>query len=279
MATTQTYNTSLINTSNPAFTYNAEKVNELDPNARVTAEQWTPDSNSLVENRLTGLLNQDNPYMQAARDSGLATAQSRGLLNSSIAAGSSQQAAIKAALPIASQDATTYANAGMTNRDAVNQANQFNAGTFNQRSLTNAGFVNDAARANTGIQANLATTNSSFENDAGKFNAGEANTSARLADELASRAQIARENTAASQAMASAQIGSAQAMANAQIQSATVQANAARETTMLTNMGSTLANSMQLNNSAINAIAISVTSAVYGMNVNDILGGTFGVGA
>lgn len=59
----------------------------------------------LVSEQLTGLLSQSSPYMQAARTSGEQYANTRGLLNSSLGAEASQQAAIKAALPVAQQDA------------------------------------------------------------------------------------------------------------------------------------------------------------------------------
>lgn len=46
------------------------------------------------------VLNSDNPYIQNARQQGLEHASNRGLLNSSIAAGNSQRAAIEASQPI-----------------------------------------------------------------------------------------------------------------------------------------------------------------------------------
>lgn len=54
---------------------------------------------------LTGLLASDSPYMTLARQAGLRTANRRGLLNSSIAAGASEASAIAAAAPLASQEA------------------------------------------------------------------------------------------------------------------------------------------------------------------------------
>jgi hypothetical protein len=59
-----------------------------------------------VEGRLTGLLGANSAYMQAARKGGIRTAARRGLLNSSIAAGAGEAAAIAAAAPIASQEAS-----------------------------------------------------------------------------------------------------------------------------------------------------------------------------
>lgn len=58
-----------------------------------------------VSGRLNGLLAENSLYTQMAREGGVRTAGRRGLLNSSIAAGSGQAAAIAAAAPIASQEA------------------------------------------------------------------------------------------------------------------------------------------------------------------------------
>lgn len=61
-----------------------------------------------VEARLSRLTAQDSPYMKVARQGAVRTAGRRGLINTSIAAGAGEEAAIKAALPIAQQDAAAY---------------------------------------------------------------------------------------------------------------------------------------------------------------------------
>jgi len=61
-----------------------------------------------VEDQMTGLLSKSSPYMKVARTGAKKQAASRGLLNSSIAAGAGEDAAIKNALPIAGQDAGAY---------------------------------------------------------------------------------------------------------------------------------------------------------------------------
>ena len=60
---------------------------------------------AFVEKRLEGLLSQDNAYMAQARTRAKQAAESRGLLNTSIATTAGESAALSAALPIASQDA------------------------------------------------------------------------------------------------------------------------------------------------------------------------------
>lgn len=58
-----------------------------------------------VANKVAALTKQDSPLMQAAATEGLKIANRRGLMNSSLAAGTSQTAALAYATPIASQDA------------------------------------------------------------------------------------------------------------------------------------------------------------------------------
>lgn len=80
----------------------------------------TPQESELVENRLTNLLSRDNPYIGNARIRAEEMANSRGLLNSSMAAGAAERSAIEAGLPIASQDANTFATAASENMGALN---------------------------------------------------------------------------------------------------------------------------------------------------------------
>lgn len=58
-----------------------------------------------TEERLNGLLANDSDYIKMAEAAGLRTANARGLLNSSMAAGAARGAAIERALPIAQADA------------------------------------------------------------------------------------------------------------------------------------------------------------------------------
>ena len=68
------------------------------------AGKWIPEDDSVVT-RLNGLLDSNSSYIQTARAAGTRTASRRGLLNSSIAAGAAESAAIAAGAPLASQDA------------------------------------------------------------------------------------------------------------------------------------------------------------------------------
>lgn len=70
--------------------------------------------NDDVVKALNDITSQNSDYMQLARTSGLQTANKRGLLNTSIAAGASQAAAIAAAAPLAAQNASQAAQRNET---------------------------------------------------------------------------------------------------------------------------------------------------------------------
>ena len=115
--------------------------------ADVTGREVTPEQ--LVQYQLNRILDSNSPLLQSARTRGLQFANQRGLLNSSIAAQASEQAAIDAALQIAQQDAATYAGADAQTVDAMNRA------ALQDASLgTNVNIVN-ADSANTAIQGFL----------------------------------------------------------------------------------------------------------------------------
>lgn len=75
---------------------------------------------STVAGQLQSLLSSDSPYLSENRRQATEQAGARGLLNSSIAAGAGQRAAIQSALPIAQQDAETYSKFGMQEQAAKN---------------------------------------------------------------------------------------------------------------------------------------------------------------
>jgi hypothetical protein len=62
-------------------------------------QNWQQSADDMMKTQAL-VLNSDNPYIQNARQMGLEHASNRGLLNSSIAAGNSQRAAIEASQPI-----------------------------------------------------------------------------------------------------------------------------------------------------------------------------------
>ncbi len=99
---------------------------------QATATQWTPDASATVAGQFNNITAKGSPLMDMAETSAAQKANARGLLNSSIAVGEGQKAAYSAALPIAQQDAATFARAGEFNAGQSNQTSQFNAGQTNQ---------------------------------------------------------------------------------------------------------------------------------------------------
>ena len=97
-------------------TYNAPTV--YDPGAG--------EGKGTVQGQMKGILASGSPYMQAADLKGKEYSNSRGLLNSTLGGEAAQKAAIEAALPIAQQDAQTYATAGQSAQNAAQQAELIN---------------------------------------------------------------------------------------------------------------------------------------------------------
>lgn len=115
--------------------------------------KWVDEEASVAKN-LTGLLDQNSDYIKQARSQGERAAGKRGLLNSSIAAGSGQSAAISAALPIASQDASTSAAKNAQQAEFVSQTK------LNDQTITG---QKDLANLNNTAQTELANLNNAAE--------------------------------------------------------------------------------------------------------------------
>lgn len=97
------------------------KKNEVTP---VTVDY---DESKGVAGRVNSLVSQDSPLMQLAATRAKQSANARGLRNSSMAVGAGQRAIMETATPIASADAQLFQNQSLTNQNARNQGNQFNA--------------------------------------------------------------------------------------------------------------------------------------------------------
>lgn len=106
--------------------------------APVSADETTAE-------QMRKLLSTDSPYLQLARSQSQQAAASRGLQNSSIAAGAGESAAIGAALPIAQQDAATYAARANANLGAQNQFGLTAAQAEEQRATQAAGITQQTA--------------------------------------------------------------------------------------------------------------------------------------
>lgn len=74
-----------------------------------------------VESRVASIASKDSPLNKMARSGAMQTANRRGIINSTMAAGAGEKAVLETALPIASQDAQTSFNTKMSNQQATNQ--------------------------------------------------------------------------------------------------------------------------------------------------------------
>jgi hypothetical protein len=106
------------------------------------------------------MLKSGSPYLTGADTTAKQSMVDRGLLNSSIALGASEQARINAALPIAQSDAGIY-NQAMSNTTAAE----------NTASSTNAQAVNNAQTVTAQLLTSINTTNANAANKALSDNA------------------------------------------------------------------------------------------------------------
>ncbi len=147
---------------------------------RFSAERYDPTlrdvdaSQETVEARIQRLLAENGAYLSEARTRGREEAASRGLLDSSISAAAAEREAIRAALPIAQQDAGTYLEQGMQNQAFSNRAGEFNAGEGNEliraeqaydnaRALSDQEHLQARDRADQGFGFERARSNQDFE--------------------------------------------------------------------------------------------------------------------
>ncbi len=108
------------------------------PVQNAAAASRTVGDNELVSSQLNKLLAGDSPYLQQARSKAMQTANGRGLVNSSMAAGWGESAAIDSALPIANADAGAYTAASRDNQAAQNSVSMANAQAANQAAQASA---------------------------------------------------------------------------------------------------------------------------------------------
>jgi hypothetical protein len=109
---------------------------------------WNVTGEQTVAGQIKQLLDANSPIIQQARAMGLAGANDRGLLNSSIGESAGLDAAYKAALPIATSDAGTFARAAGYNADETNQF-----------AVHNMDAKNDAFKATLSAQTQTAIAN------------------------------------------------------------------------------------------------------------------------
>lgn len=127
--------------SQPAYDVATQETTEPQVMTGVT-RQVKPEE--LASTQLDAITASGSPLMQRAASQGKALANQRGLLNSSIAAQSAQNAVIENAAPIAAQNAQAYQQAAGANQEAEQQAAQLNTQQAFQQQATNTAAVNRA---------------------------------------------------------------------------------------------------------------------------------------
>lgn len=97
--------------------------------AKSMATTGSVSGDSLVSNQLNKVLASGSPLLSRARTDANASSAERGLNNSSIGVQAGEEAMIRSAMPIAQQDAQTYANQEIENQRS---SNQFGVAGLNQ---------------------------------------------------------------------------------------------------------------------------------------------------
>ena len=176
------------------------------PEIKPVATQVAPEQET-VEGRLAALTEKGSKYTELARADAMREANTRGLINTTMAAGAGTEAAIRAALPIAQQDAQTYAETRLANKRAEDEflRNRQSANLnievaaidtqlktkfetimqdqrFSDESKTQVvGVMNDIIRDTQQQIATIGTTDRSAEQQAGAIKVLEQNRDAQLA--------------------------------------------------------------------------------------------------
>ena len=164
----------------PPTDINAAEIGEYTPYEAVSGEVQ---DDSTVEGRMSGLLSQNSDYIQRARTNADRMSNRRGMFNSSMAMGAAEGAAIDRALPIAQQDAATFAKQQFLNQGYDNDAAQYLAEQSVQRENLEAGLEQDTNQFNAtntleNERLNQAAQNLSGQQYANAQNLAEANAAA-----------------------------------------------------------------------------------------------------
>lgn len=164
-----------------------------------------------VQGQLEGLLAGDNALIQQAKARAMKEANSRGLINSSMAAQAGEEAMISQALPIAQQDASTQFSQGRANQDAENNAGIINAQLQRDRDLAEFSHGSNRALQQEGSNLRLNEGEQQYQNSNSMFERDNALKRELTMAGIRSNEQIAASNAAAAGASASAQMQIAQA--------------------------------------------------------------------
>ena len=142
----------------------AQNTSSTQPN-RYTPQTMGVTSDMRVEDRVLGLMSADNPLMQKAREQANRMSASRGLQSSSIATENATNAMFNAALPIAQQDANTYATTAQINNQNARDVGMQDNASLNQLMLNKDGqaFTAGESAKDRALQERLQDKQFAFE--------------------------------------------------------------------------------------------------------------------
>jgi len=213
-----------------------------------SAAQTAVTPGMLASGNLNSIMDPNSPLMVQAATQGNQQSNARGLQNSSIGISAAQDSMLKAAVPIAQQDAQTQAGIAQTNTGAVNAAGQFGASAANTAALTAQQLASQKAIATqqTDTQKAIATQQAASQQAITKANNDTSISLSKMSTETqAKMAGITQENQKVLQSNSQA----ATAMANYAATVANIEASKdmdgtakqAAVDTQLTNLRNTLA--------------------------------------
>lgn len=164
-------------------------LSQFEPAGFVQATQ-SP-THGTVAGQVNRVLDPHSPLMQRAAALGLQSAQSRGLLNSSIGIGAAQNAITDAALQMATPDAASHNQFALQNAETQNLMNRFNA----EQALRSGMFNADVFNQNMRFDLEQA-------NQMGRFNVEQGNIMSRFAAEQSNQLNLRMMDHAQQERMA-----------------------------------------------------------------------------
>jgi hypothetical protein len=186
---------------------NAVKDPVMHEASQIASTQGAVDPTTMtVQGQLEKLLASDNPLMDQARQKAMREANSRGLVNSTMAAQAGEEAFISQALPIAQQDASTFYSQGRANQDSTNQFSMADKNFENTQNL--ADFQSQASRAQQAEGANqhLNEMEQNYQNSNSMFERDNALKEKLTNAQISSNEKIAEQQRAAASEAAHAQV-------------------------------------------------------------------------
>ena len=149
-------------------TYDSKNLGTVNQSAQVKSGTGMIDATggaATVQGQLEKLLSSDSAYIKNAENKAKEQAAASGLLGSSMAAGAARRAAIESGLPIAQQDADTYAKATLQEQDTYNAISKNIADGVVTADLKHYQNTLDQAMANKNTQMNILMDAAAKSND------------------------------------------------------------------------------------------------------------------